>query len=87
MQVVNEERFEKLSQIKLPFGKFKGCMFSEVPMSYLEWMRREDLSDVALQMDVEEYLAHPLCKKEMQRLEDEKSTDIKPIPRAWRGRR
>ena len=86
-QVANQERFEQLSQIKLPFGKFRGRTFAEVPLSYLQWMAHENLTDVVLQMDVEEYLAHPLCKQEHARLEAEKATDIKLLPRAWRGRR
>jgi uncharacterized protein (DUF3820 family) len=27
---------------ELPFGKYKGCKFSEVPRDYLVWLSKQD---------------------------------------------
>jgi len=38
-----EELNEPLAEMKeLPFGKYKGCKFSEVPRDYLVWLSKQD---------------------------------------------
>lgn len=33
----------KLVQMAMPFGKYKGCIIANLPISYLEWFKREGL--------------------------------------------
>lgn len=37
----NPELFRQLVQMKMPFGKFKGRLLCDLPVSYLEWFNRE----------------------------------------------
>jgi exodeoxyribonuclease X len=30
---------------RMPFGKHKGLLFSEVPRDYLEWLQRSELDE------------------------------------------
>jgi len=78
------DRYEYLSQVRVPFGKFKGYELAQIPLSYLNWMATESLTDVALQMDVQEYLKLAKVQQDITRRAYEKQTDIKPIPRGWR---
>lgn len=81
-------RYEQLSETKIRFGKFKGSTFAQVPISYVAWIAgQRDFSDVVLQMDAEEYLKLPEVRTEQQRQKLQEETDIKPIKRAWKGRR
>jgi uncharacterized protein (DUF3820 family) len=31
----------QLVEMKMPFGKYKGCVLCNLPVSYLEWFNRE----------------------------------------------
>lgn len=39
----NHEILKELINYKMPFGKHKGKLISELPVSYLEWFEREGL--------------------------------------------
>lgn len=30
-----------LVRMKMPFGKYKGCVLCDLPVSYLEWFQKE----------------------------------------------
>lgn len=53
--------------MKLDFGKYKGCQLSEVPASYLAWLRREATERVAM-VDAE----MERRRQEQQRAEEER---------------
>jgi len=50
----------------MPFGKYKGQRFEEIPLSYLDWMLGQDIRD-PLRRQLTEYLSKPT----IQRLLDE----------------
>jgi uncharacterized protein (DUF3820 family) len=37
----NSEQFLQLVSMKMPFGKYKGTLICNLPVSYLEWFQRE----------------------------------------------
>lgn len=37
----NPQILKDLVSQKMPFGKYKGCTLSELPVSYLEWFQRK----------------------------------------------
>ena len=37
----NPELLLQLVQMQMPFGKFKGIILCHLPVSYLEWFKRE----------------------------------------------
>jgi uncharacterized protein len=63
----------QLTEMKMPYGKYKGTLLCNLPVSYLEWFSRkgfpEDKLGILLQIIFEikmnglEYLLEPLKKK------------------------
>jgi len=39
--VANRALLLQLVQMKMPFGKYKGTLLCNLPVSYLEWFRRK----------------------------------------------
>jgi len=37
----NPQLLLKLVEMKMPFGKFKGMLLCDLPVSYLEWFNRK----------------------------------------------
>ena len=40
-QQPNPELLIELVEMKMPFGKYKGTLLCDLPVSYLEWFQRE----------------------------------------------
>jgi uncharacterized protein (DUF3820 family) len=38
---LNPELLTNLVSMKMPFGKYKGTLLCDLPISYLEWFHRE----------------------------------------------
>lgn len=63
----------QLVSMKMPFGRFKGSLLCNLPVSYLEWFSREGFPDGKIGMLLAtiyeikinglEYLLDPLKKK------------------------
>jgi uncharacterized protein (DUF3820 family) len=41
MMSPNPELLKELVKMRMPFGKYKGIVLSELPVNYLEWFSRE----------------------------------------------
>lgn len=41
----NQEILLKLVSTKMPFGKYKGTLICDLPVSYLEWFERKGYPD------------------------------------------
>ena len=62
----------QLVQTQMPFGKFKGTLLSDLPVSYLEWFEQKGFPDGKLGVQLQtiyeiklnglEYLLVPLRK-------------------------
>ena len=60
----------QLVNIQMPFGRFKGVLLCDLPVSYLEWFQRKGFPDGKLGMQLQtlyeiklnglEYLLKPL---------------------------
>jgi uncharacterized protein (DUF3820 family) len=67
----------QLTQIQMPFGRYKGTLLCDLPVSFLEWFEQKGFPDgklgVLLQTIYEiklnglEYLLEPLRKKRFNR--------------------
>jgi hypothetical protein len=42
MEGLNPEILKDLVRVKMPFGKHKGILLCNLPVSYLEWFKRKD---------------------------------------------
>ena len=42
MEGLNPQILKDLVQVKMPFGKYKGILLCNLPVSYLEWFKRKD---------------------------------------------
>jgi len=42
MEGLNPEILKDLVRVKMPFGKYKGILLCNLPVSYLEWFKRKD---------------------------------------------
>ncbi|MBK6264443.1 DUF3820 family protein [Marivirga sp. S37H4] len=42
MEGLNPEILKDLVRVKMPFGKYKGSLLCNLPVSYLEWFKRKD---------------------------------------------
>ena len=66
------EVFLELVKFKMPFGRYKGTVLANLPVSYLEWFQRKGFPDGKLGMMLAtiyeiksnglEYLLEPLRK-------------------------
>ncbi len=41
MQTVNVAILKEVVFEKMPFGKYKGWAYADIPVSYLEWLHRQ----------------------------------------------
>jgi uncharacterized protein (DUF3820 family) len=46
----NAEILSDVVKVKMPFGRFKGTLLSDLPVSYLEWFHRQGFPDGKLGM-------------------------------------
>ncbi|MES2516191.1 MAG: DUF3820 family protein [Bacteroidota bacterium] len=46
----NSEVLLELVKIKMPFGRYKGTILANLPVSYLEWFQRKGFPDGKLGM-------------------------------------
>lgn len=68
----NSEVLLELVKFKMPFGRYKGTILANLPVSYLEWFQRKGFPDGKLGMMLAtmyeiksnglEYLLEPLRK-------------------------
>jgi len=42
MEGLNPQILKDLVKVKMPFGKYKGTLLCNLPVSYLEWFKRKD---------------------------------------------
>lgn len=42
MEGLNPQILKDLVTVKMPFGKYKGTLLCNLPVSYLEWFKRKD---------------------------------------------
>ena len=72
MQSPDKEILLSLVKTEMPFGKYKGKLFCDLPVYYLEWFKRQGFPKGKLGMQLEtiyeiklnglEYLLKPLKK-------------------------
>ena len=72
MQEANPQLLLQLVKMEMPFGKFKGRLLCNLPVSYLEWFNRKGFPEGKLGMLLQtlyeiklnglEYLLEPLKK-------------------------
>ncbi len=70
----NSELLLKLVNMPMPFGKYKGTLLCNLPVSYLEWFQRKGFPEgqlgmllqtmLEIRMNGLEYLLTPLKKKQ-----------------------
>ncbi len=46
----NPEILTDLIKVQMPFGRYKGTLLSDLPVSYLEWFQRQGFPDGKLGM-------------------------------------
>lgn len=69
----NPQLLLQLVSMQMPFGKFKGTLLCNLPVSYLEWFQRKGFPDgklgmllqtmLEIKMNGLDYLLTPLKKK------------------------
>lgn len=69
----NPQMLLQLVEMQMPFGKFKGTLLCNLPVSYLEWFQRKGFPEgklgmllqtmLEIKMNGLEYLLDPLRKK------------------------
>ncbi|MES2395286.1 MAG: DUF3820 family protein [Bacteroidota bacterium] len=69
----NPQMLLQLVEMQMPFGKFKGTLLCNLPVSYLEWFQRKGFPEgklgmllqtmLEIKMNGLEYLLDPLKKK------------------------
>jgi len=67
----------ELTQIQMPFGKYKGTLLCDLPVSYLEWFEQKGFPQGKLGIQLQtiyeiklnglEYLLNPLRKSRYNR--------------------
>ena len=64
----NPELLLQLVNMKMPFGKYKGTILCDLPVSYLEWFQRKGFPKEKLGMLLQTiygpHLSHPFSKRE-----------------------
>lgn len=73
MNKANPNILLQLVEIQMPFGKYKGTLLCNLPISYLEWFQRKGgpvgnlgillQTMLEIKMNGLEYLLNPLKKK------------------------
>lgn len=68
----NPQMLVQLVEMQMPFGKFKGTLLCNLPVSYLEWFQRKGFPEgklgmllqtmLEIKMNGLEYLLDPLKK-------------------------
>jgi len=69
----NPQLLIQLTEMKMPFGKYKGTLLCNLPVSYLEWFSRKGFPEGKLGILIQtiyeiklnglEYLLEPIKKK------------------------
>lgn len=69
----NPQMLLQLVEMQMPFGKYKGTLLCNLPVSYLEWFQRKGFPEgklgmllqtmLEIKMNGLEYLLDPLRKK------------------------
>lgn len=49
---MNPEILQEICVQTMPFGKYKGCILADLPMSYLEWFQRKGMPPGKLGMQL-----------------------------------
>lgn len=73
MNEANPQLLLQLVNMQMPFGKYKGTLLCNLPVSYLEWFQRKGFPEgklgmllqtmLEIKMNGLEYLLNPLKKK------------------------
>ena len=53
MEYNNKEIFESLVKTAMPYGKHKGTLLCDIPVYYLEWMKRKGFAKSKLCVQLE----------------------------------
>ncbi|SIQ09580.1 hypothetical protein SAMN05880574_105118 [Chryseobacterium sp. RU37D] len=51
-KTINPEILKEICIIKMPFGKYKGAILADLPISYLEWFHRKGMPKGKLGMQL-----------------------------------
>jgi uncharacterized protein (DUF3820 family) len=51
-QGINPEILQEICVVKMPFGKYKDTVLSDLPISYLEWFQRQGMPPGKLGMQL-----------------------------------
>ncbi|WP_312074983.1 DUF3820 family protein [Chryseobacterium sp.] len=43
MEGLRPEILREICVVKMPFGKFKGTILADIPISYLEWLHKKGM--------------------------------------------
>ncbi len=49
---INPEILKEICVVKMPFGKYKGTILADLPISYLEWFQRTGMPKGKLGMQL-----------------------------------
>ncbi|WP_083997332.1 DUF3820 family protein [Chryseobacterium angstadtii] len=52
MEGLNSEILKEICIVKMPFGKYKGIVLADLPISYLEWFNRKGMPPGKLGMQL-----------------------------------
>lgn len=52
MEGINPEILIDVCRVQMPFGKYKGVVLADLPISYLEWFHREGMPPGKLGMQL-----------------------------------
>lgn len=49
---MNSEILKEICEVRMPFGKYKGTILADLPISYLEWFQRKGMPKGKLGMQL-----------------------------------
>ncbi|WP_304344316.1 DUF3820 family protein [Chryseobacterium koreense] len=52
MEELHPEILKEICQVEMPFGKYKGTILADLPISYLEWFHRQGMPKGQLGMQL-----------------------------------